>query len=171
MISTMSKQTRKLSDAGMNVSRRKKYASDPLYKRIVLERSAAFRAQQAHKSVVTVMDNEYNRRVLLSINNGQFMRYARERRLENTSKPVLCFTPMEIAGVLERGEVVYSWIQKRYVLPPDLSVKASNGPAFAAYSVALARRILLAVISVINGPTGQLRKKHLTYLRQKLKMK
>ena len=74
---------------------------------------------------------------------------------------------LEMSAVLGRSaELFNGWLRKGYILPPDLVVSSTRGPSFRAYSVPVARKVMLAVISVIRGPTGHLRACHCPQLNK-----
>jgi len=154
------------SEVKMNTSRRDKYANDPEYRAMMLARAEKHRlAKAAAQGRTPTCD--YNRKMRDYIASGLFARHGRIRVNNATGRKVQTMTTLEMSAVLGRSaELFNGWLRKGYILPPDLVVSSTRGPSFRAYSVPVARKVMLAVISVIRGPTGHLRACHCPQLNK-----
>jgi len=144
----------------MNTSRRDKYANDPEYRARMIARAEKHRLAKAAERGRTPT-SEYNKKLRDYIASGLFARHGRPRVDSETGRKVQTLTTMEMSAVLGRSSELFNgWLRRGYILPPDLLVSSTRGPAFRAYSVPRARKVMLAVITVIRGQTGQLRDFH-----------
>jgi hypothetical protein len=153
----------------MNTSRRDKYANDPEYRARILARAERQRTQKAKAEGRSPSVSKYNAKLRDYVLSGLFARHGKERTEVATGKTQYTLTALEMSAVLGRSpELFSSWLKRGYIPRPVTKAKSGRGPAFYCYSVPEAKKILLAILSIICGQTGHLREHHREPLQKAL---
>ncbi len=146
---------RDLSPERTNVVRRKQYATDLAYRRETLARSREYRESRRQERAKTSYHTLLRNRVV----NHEVGKWAQVRKFANGKlPPAPCLAMGELAGAINRTpDTIKGWIEGGYILKPDMAMLTHTGKPLAAYSVARAERIVLAISQVIASDRGQLR--------------
>lgn len=159
------KPARPLSLKRENVVRREKYATNQAYREMVKARSQKSKPTDADL-LARASATPYNITKRAAVRQGKHAAHARVRFDMETKTQIKCFSCAELAGFLGRQSALISSLRQRGFIPePDLRVAAGRGRPFMAYSIALGTDILLGVLQVVQGESGQINNRFGKYLR------
>lgn len=157
---------RPLSTKRENVVRREKYATNKAYREMVLERSRKSKPTDADL-LAKASCLPYNVGLRAAIRKRKHEAHARVRFDMESKAQVKCFSSAELAGFLGRqAAIILSLRQRKFIPDGDLRVAAGRGRPFMAYSIALGTDILLGILQVVQGESGQVNNRFGAYLRR-----
>jgi hypothetical protein len=139
-----------------NAARKLRYKSDAAYRESCRNRAIDYDHRQRADTTEALL----YRKTLLSraANIVTITAWSKQRFCPKRNAVVACINVGEMARLLERSRItVMQWLEKGFILPPDLDVVNERGGPFGAYSLARAQKVARAVAKVVIGPVGQLR--------------